>query len=53
LSTSNTSNPETGAYSIERFRGINYLMWSTKMEMFLCRSDNFSVVKGTDPNLGT
>jgi hypothetical protein len=23
------------------------------MEMFLCMSDNFSVVKGTDPNLGT
>ncbi len=23
------------------------------MEMFLCKSDNFNVVKGTDPNLGT
>jgi hypothetical protein len=53
LSTSNISNLETKDYSIERFRGINYLMWNTRMEMFLRMNDNFSVVKGTDPNLGT
>lgn len=53
LSSSNTSNLETRACSIERFRGINYLTWRTKVEMFLCKSDNFNVVKGTDPNLGT
>jgi hypothetical protein len=50
MSISNTSNLETIVYFIEKFRGITCLMWSIKIEMFLCSIDNFDDVNEINPN---